>query len=475
MYIVKLLGEEDIKMKKENSYEILDRISDGFYALDTEWNFTYFNKEASRLLLRNKEQLIGKNVWIEFPETKTLPLYQNYHKALREQSPVIFDMYYPPLKVWFNIRAFPSSNGLTVYFQDITLAQKISSKREQHYKSLFENNPDAVFSFDLDGNYLSINPAMEELLGYSKEELLTMSFEPLIVKEDLMETKDYFKHATNGENQHYETRAYHRSGRIIDLKVTNIPIIVEGRIVGVYGIAKDVSKEKRTEKLLYESEKLTAVGQLAASIAHEIRNPLTSIKGFLQLIKSLNTVADVKDNYLQIMSDEITRIENITSELLVLAKPQKQDFHYKNVKSIIENVVILLRSQALMNKVDVNYFVEAPHPIRCIENQLKQVFINIIKNAIESMPAGGKIKITAKPFNTNTIQIKIVDEGCGIPEQFLKKIGTPFYTTKEKGTGLGLMTTVKIVQSHEGELEITSRVNEGTTIDIYLPYSNETT
>src|ERR1700719_4155150 len=153
----------------EEAYEILERITDGFFAVDQLWNFTYVNQEATRLLFRSRDDLIGKNVWREFPEAIELPFYDQYHKAINEQVPVTFDAYFSPLKTWYGVRAYPSSNGLTVYFRDVTIEKMESRQKEQHYKSLFQQNPDAVFSFDLHGHYLSVNPAMEKLLGYREE------------------------------------------------------------------------------------------------------------------------------------------------------------------------------------------------------------------------------------------------------------------------------------------------------------------
>ncbi|WP_332633672.1 PAS domain S-box protein [Halalkalibacter flavus] len=455
----------------ETEKEILDRITDPFYALDQNGNFTYINKAASRILQQDREKIMGKSVWSVFPETVKLPLYNQYKKALEKQKTVSFEMYYPPLKLWFSIKAYPSQKGLSVYFQDITKQKHSVLNRESHYESLFENNPDAVFSFDLDGNFLRVNPAMEKLAGYTEEELCKISYMPLILDENLEQTNEYFMEATRGITQNYETKIRHKNGNIIDLKVTNMPIIIGQEIVGVYGIAKDISNQKRTEKLLFESEKLTAVGQLAASIAHEIRNPLTSIKGFLQLIKS--TVKEVRSDFLDIMSDEITRIEMITSELLVLAKPQALDFKYEDLNRIIEDVVMLLSSQALINNVEVITDIEDLPNVKCIGSQLKQVFINLIKNSIEAMPNGGEVVISAKLFSSKEILIQVVDQGSGIPNEFLSKIGTPFYTTKEKGTGLGLMTALKIIDSHSGKLEISSLQNKGTTIEIFLPIEAE--
>ncbi|CAN7762776.1 PAS domain S-box protein [Paenibacillus sp. LjRoot153] len=449
-------------------YEMLNRIPVAFIAVDMTWKFTYTNTEATRLLLRSQEDLVGKCIWDEFPEAVHLAFYDQYLMAMREQVTVEFDAYFPPLGTWFDIKAYPSPYGLSVYFQDITEKKRITIQKDQHYESLFKNNPDAVFYLDLDGNYLSVNSAGEQLIGYREDELRQLSFISLITSGYLDMTMRSFSEATRGVSQNYETRTIHKKGHIIDVKVTNMPIIVNQEVVGVYVVARDISKENKNEKKLFETEKLTAVGQLAASIAHEIRNPLTSLKGFLQLIQTI--MPEVKKEYFEIMLDELARIDMISSELLILAKPQANELRYENVGKIITDVALQLRSQALINKVEIKTFnLESLPQIQCIGAQVKQVFINLIKNSVEAMPGGGAIRVVGKQSNLNLIMIQVIDEGCGIPKAFLNQIGNPFYTTKEKGTGLGMMVTLKIIHAHGGSIDISSVEGKGTTIDIYLP------
>ena len=457
-------------MNETQQFEFLERFTDGIYCLDIDWTFTYCNGAATRLLKREREELIGKSVWVQFSDAVDLTLYDQYHKAMRDQTPVFFELFYSPLNTWFNVRAYPSMTGLTVYFQDVTKQRLQKKELYEHYKSLFINNADAVFSFDLNGNYLSVNPAMERMFGYSEAEFLRMCFVPLIVEEEVERVKTIFSKAAQGEIQNYETKTIDKNGRIIDVKVTNIPITIEDTIVGIYGIARDITTVKQAEEVLIQTKKLMAVGELAASIAHEIRNPLTSIKGFLQLMKQNNNNLD--SSYFEIMADELSRIEMITGELLVLAKPQAKDFKITQIENIIHDVSMLISSQALIYNVEVKKDVQPLPKIKGVENQLKQVLINLIKNAIEASPSGGEVMIKAALIDETSINIKIIDQGHGIPKEFLDKLGTPFYTTKEKGTGLGLMTTIKIIQEHNGTIEFVSEPNSGTTVEIRLPVVN---
>lgn len=233
-------------------------------------------------------------------------------------------------------------------------------------------------------------------------------------------------------------------------------------------LQQNITQENQNKSKLLQAEKLTAVGQLAASIAHEIRNPLTSQKGFIHLIEQ--AVSGVSKNYFEIMKDELKRIELITSELLYLAKPQAQEFKDEHIGQIIQDVILLMGSQALMNNVELRTSrLENLPVVHCVGAQLKQVFINLIKNAMEAMPDGGAIDIVASRPSADVIVIQVRDEGKGIPQELISKIGSPFYTTKENGTGLGMMATQQIIFSHKGTLEISSREGEGTTIHIALP------
>jgi two-component system, sporulation sensor kinase C len=214
------------------------------------------------------------------------------------------------------------------------------------------------------------------------------------------------------------------------------------------------------------AEQLTMAGTLAAAIAHEIRNPLTSLRGFIQLSQS-----NKQANYADIMLMEIDRINDIVNELLVLAKPQKGDFARQAFKPLLQNVITLLNPQAILNNVQL---IESYAPqlesltMVCVENKLKQVFINVIKNAIEAMPGGGDVVIVVTA-EEDSVTIEIADGGPGFPLEQLDQIGEPFHSTKEKGTGLGLMICQTIVEEHRGTMQFLNRDTGGALVRIKLP------
>ncbi|MGZ4135098.1 MAG: ATP-binding protein, partial [Tumebacillaceae bacterium] len=338
----------------------------------------------------------------------------------------------------------------------------------EELKSLIEQNPAAIFSFDLDGKCLSANPAAEKMLGYSWQELRDKTLISMMVEAEIEKSMPYFT-GMKGSWENFIVSFLHKDGHTIELGMKNVPIVVNEQIVGVYCIARDITESKKTEAILRKSDKLAVVGRLAAGVAHEIRNPLTAIKGFVQFIKSSE---NPKPEYFDIMLSELDRIEFIVNEFLVLAKPQAVNYQLKDLNVLLQNIIALIDTQAIMNNVQILMMISSEKElplIECEENQLKQVFINILKNALEAMPDGGNVYVSVKRTADDKVHVQFVDEGCGIPPERVAKLGEPFYTTKEKGTGLGLMVSYKIINEHQGQINVTSELNIGTTVDVVLP------
>lgn len=273
---------------------------------------------------------------------------------------------------------------------------------------------------------------------------------------------------TEERSECVEQKIIRLDGEIIDVETSCICIEEYMGKPVIQNVMRDITERKRTEEMIRKSEKLSVVGQLAAGVAHEIRNPLTSLKGFLQLLNSKNLGYE---NYFEIMQAEIERINFIVNEFMIVSNPQVvRSLEEKNLESILSNIVMLLGAQANLINVQIITEYDCDIPIiKCDENQLKQVFINILKNALEAMHNGGIVRIQVKNIQPDQILIRFIDQGIGIPEEQLPKLGEPFHSTKEMGTGLGLMVTNKIIEGHKGSMTIKSKVNQGTTVEIILP------
>lgn len=220
---------------------------------------------------------------------------------------------------------------------------------------------------------------------------------------------------------------------------------------------------------LRQKEKLAVVGQMAAGIGHEIRNPLSALKGFTQLQQERNPNSN---DFYPIMIQEIDRINSIVNDLMYLGKPKELKFDKENIEEIIAYTLSITQQQAKRQGVTVETKIAGPlPPLDCDSLQLKQVFINLIKNAIESMPNGGRVTIILKVLDCKKMNISIQDEGCGIAEDSIPSLGEPFFTTKKDGTGLGLMVSNQIIEDHQGEIAINSSLENGTLVDVTLPIS----
>ena len=307
------------------------------------------------------------------------------------------------------------------------------------------------------------------------------AFEQLVHPEDRPGLAAYFREqarrvadGADADIMKYEYRIVGQDGNIRMIRSHGIWITDEDRDTCLMvGMVQDVTIENRKEELLRTSEKLKMAGQLAAGIAHEIRNPLTSLKGFSKLL--LSATGEQAERYYEIMDQEFVRIEMILGELLVLAKPQASVHQDWDVREIVHEVADLLSSQAILSNVVIQeQAVPEPCIVRCDKNQLKQVFMNIVKNAIEAMPTGGLLAISIERDGTDVL-VRVTDQGGGIPEDHLRRLGEPFFTTKEKGTGLGLMISHKIIEEHDGDIRYDSRTGEGTTVTIRLPQASAET
>ncbi|MDR7314800.1 ATP-binding protein [Brevibacillus nitrificans] len=296
--------------------------------------------------------------------------------------------------------------------------------------------------------------------------LLQTPFFSLFHPHDIPVVDDMLKRTERGETVHpLEIELVRMDGIMIDAEVLGTYAVISGK-PSCYLLIRDITERKRAQEFLQNSEKLALVGQLAAGIAHEIRNPLTSLKGFVQLMQKDGMR---KAEYFSIMSSELVRIELIVNELLVLAKPHEAAFETRDLSNLVSHVVALLETEAILRKVMIQVIFETDMPmIRCDENHLKQAFINFLKNGIEAMQGGGEIVVRLR-CEDNRAVIRFEDNGVGIPPHQLARLGEAFFTTKESGTGLGLMVSRRIIENHRGTLRLTSVLGQGTTVEVSLP------
>jgi signal transduction histidine kinase len=239
-------------------------------------------------------------------------------------------------------------------------------------------------------------------------------------------------------------------------------------------IVRDITERKRMQEKLIQSERLAATGKLAASIAHEINNPLQGIMTSIAAVrlKLKDVTCDLSG--LDIVEKGLKRISNIVKQLLSLHRPERQEKHWSNINQVVEEVISLMQSQLMMNKITIKKSLSDTLPQVFISSQqIHQVLLNLMLNGQESMMEGGEIRVVTRHKNNNII-IKIIDTGKGIDPKDLPKIFDPFFSTKDKmGTGLGLSVVHSAIESHDGKIEVNSTLGKGTEFTIYLPIKNK--
>ena len=369
-----------------------------------------------------------------------------------------------------NDATFPSLSDQDL--RDKKVERQLYAKNEQ-LQAFMKQNLDSVMIVGQNEKVLYINHIFEETFGWSADEILGLNVYELPVATAFSKEKRERKDQNiqnikeSGSIYKVECTRQTKDGKSIKVLQTCFPFRDEDdQIFAWVVILRDQTERYQAQDLLLQSDKLSIAGELAAGIAHEIRNPVTAIKGFLQLLN-----ADGKNvrTYYSVMASEIERIELILSELLILAKPQLTDYKSNNLIALIKDVITLLDAQANMNSVQIKTICTNDEIyVKCDVNQIKQICINFIKNGIEAMDSGGVLTVKVDQ-STNEILLSFIDEGKGIHESILKKLGQPFFTTKENGTGLGLMVSKKIIEDHLGSMQIHSKLNEGTTIEVRLP------
>ena len=356
---------------------------------------------------------------------------------------------------------------------------------ENRYRSLFANHPDAVFLLDATGVFQSANPACSALSGYANDEMLGRLFDPLVVPEQLATARAQVGRALKGTATTCELAILHKSGRRIELSVTNIPVIEGDSVVGVFGIARDLTTQRELEAQLRQAQKMEAVGQLAAGVAHDFNNVLTVIHGCSEFLTASLPEGDERHEDVDMIRNAAARAAILTRQLLAFSRKQVLQPTLVDLNGCIEELgTMLARSLGEDVSLDLTLAGDLAF-ISADVGQLQQVIVNMAVNARDAMPSGGRLSLTTSNAliddayvrlhpDANAgphVRLSISDTGCGMDDATRARIFEPFFTTKGagKGTGLGLATAYGIIRQSAGHITVSSAPGSGTTFDIYLP------
>ncbi|WP_138414611.1 PAS domain S-box protein [Aquibacillus sediminis] len=414
-------------------------------------------------------------------------LHPDYHLVCNDRLKVVYEQHksVAPMEqkmirkdgsiVHVEVFATPYFKENEIYAQvqivDITdrkSYEKVYEDTELSRQLMNDHISDIITELNVEGDVQYVSPSISNSLGYQPEEIVGMNLFQLIHPEEKEKLyKHYQRLLTARKSTMVRYRALSKSGNFVWLESRG-NVFFRGNELRVIADSRNITEQIESEKRLRQTEKMAIIGELSAGIVHEIKNPLTSIKGFLQLMKA-GTIK-TKD-YISILNTEVERIERIAQDLLNFAKPsntmKKQD-----LVELVDDVIVLIDVHSKKKNIELIWRrPKSPIYIKADASQIKQVIINLIKNAIEASEEDHQVEVYLETTEHHVF-IKVKDDGCGIPKEQLSKIGESFFTTKEKGTGLGLMITQKIIKHHHGTMKIDSVEGEGTLFTIQLPLIN---
>jgi len=486
------------KYGKLTSESLTDQLSwasglrDGIYVVSKDHEIIFMNKA----LIDVVGDQTGRVCYQAFFE-RDAPCSWSVMQRIEREDVCFVQEYHPPkTDRIFQVRSIPiklhdGSTAKLGHLRDITETRKLEIE-VQELAARRRAIEDGANKADLgifilqeaqgkDARFRFVNEAFSRAIGYGADELLSKSLLELAHPDSVPAIMERLRLTQRGEilDQGMEIKLVRKDG---------VPIIGRGSFalsshegkVATIGFLRDITKKKMSERALWRSQRLASIGRLAAEIAHEINNPLTSVITFSKLLNSIMKQEPFPmhrlnelTTYVGHLQDEAERCANISRNLLDFSRQRKVDIRENDINSILEKTLTILNHRAGLDKIKIstNYSLDLPS-VSCDFSQLQQAFINILWNAIEAMPQGGLLTVTTDlDPQQNTVEVGIIDTGAGIPEENLERIFEPFFTTKEegKGVGLGLSVAYGVVRQHHGEIQIQSRVGEGTRVTVQLP------
>lgn len=348
---------------------------------------------------------------------------------------------------------------------------------------------EGVVSTDHDGRVSFINPVAQQLTGWNYVDSQARPFREVVKLGD-ERTRLEIEDPVEAVRRAQQVISYpggliltSRDGKEYPIELTGAPILNNlGQIAGVSVVFRDTTQRRQTEQTLRTSERLTLAGRLSATIAHEIRNPLDTVTNLVYLLQHEEKTNMRATQYLEMASEELTRIAQITSQLLTFHRESRTPIPV-NLNEVLDSVLVLFSPQIKRNRIQVDKRFEASLSVRGFPGELRQVFSNLVGNAIEAISEGGELVLHTRESSLATdparkgIRITVLDNGTGIPRGVRKNLFAPFYTTKgEKGTGLGLWISRGIVEKHEGTIHLAStnrNGRSGTAFSVFLPFEQE--
>jgi signal transduction histidine kinase len=465
--------------------ETLRTITEGLISYSPDWTITYVNPAGARLCNSTVAEMTGRKLWDLFPDSVGTELEVNFKKAMRDREPVHFESFYPRLNRWYTISGYPGSLGLTVIFQDIsetrqtrealrTTERRLQVAQVSARLGSWEWNVKTHELWWADGMWLvhgqpigSVEPTFENGMAF-------------VHADDRDRVRNTLQQALAGTGE-YETeyRTMFPDGSIHWISArARATFDKAGQPDRMIGIAMDITSNKLAEDALRKSEKLAAAGRLAATIAHEINNPLEAVTNLLYILRLNDKWDDNARTYVAQAEHELARIAHVTRQTLGFYRETTSP-QVMELPKIVEEALTLYLPRIQAKNIRLSREYDETVKVTGLPGEIRQVVSNLVANAIDALPPAGALRIRVRHcrelHNSHRPggRIVIADSGSGITRDHRKKLFEPFYTTKQDvGTGLGLWVSREIVQKHGGNITLRSSVapgRTGTVFSIFLP------
>jgi len=460
-----------------------DAMSDGIFIFDRAGELKRVNRAGAAMEAMHPRALLGRkccDILATIAEGQTCVV----EKALEDCRSVTIEItptrLNRPLLVTVEPVLDNSDKPLAVVCtaRDLSELRKVQAVAREHQSlltNILESARESIYAVDTDGCFKWCNTATLKGLGFTLSDFIGRSLLDMVYEGDRVLVSEKLDAALNGVPQTYEMRYFAHDGSLRHARVDNSPLVVEGRTTGVLGIARDITEQKEERERAARADKLRALGQLASGVAHDFNNSLAAILGRAQLLRrQLNDQALVRNlDIIQTAAEDaaatVRRIQTFAR------KSPVKEFELLDVGSLLNDAVEITRTrwenEARLRGLEYDVRLDAEPGLNTYgsASELREVFVNLIVNAVDAMPRGGSLNISCKG-NEGRLQLQFSDTGTGMPEDICQKIFEPFFSTKgAHGTGLGLSVSYSIMERHEGSIRVTSEPGNGTTFIIDLP------
>lgn len=336
-------------------------------------------------------------------------------------------------------------------------------------QNIMHSIADGVITVDIDGNITSANKSAEMLTGYTSAEIVDKPYKEIFCEGKHFNSLLLDTLATGASYIGVETD-YPVKNRSIHISISTSRLKDStNQIIGAVVVFKDLTEQHRLQEQMLRAERLASLGEIMAGVAHEIRNPLTAIKGFVQYLQVADTEAERKE-YMPVIIKEVDRVNRVIETLLYFSRDCKADYKPMNINDLIEETLVLVKNTGTRHRLEFKLQLAQGLPwVEGDAEQLKQVLLNLLINAVQAVPEQGMIAIKTWQEQAGAVQVRITDTGQGIDEAELSKVFDPFFTTKAAGTGLGLAVVQRIMNAHNGRIDIQSEVGKGTAVTLEIP------